>query len=347
MDAAWENFKRAARRETPDEVPVALIVDSPWLPGFAGIDTRDYFVLPDQWLAINLGLLDRFPGAVWIPGFWVEYGMAAEPSAFGCRMLFHPDSPPSIEPLVEDFTFWANHIKRANPQTDGLMPLVVRQYRAMDEQLRADGLGIRMVACRGPLTVTSWLAGIAPFMMDMVMAPDRVEKVLDIVTDSLIAWLQAQLDALHAPEGILVLDDIVGMVSAEHYEQFAAPRLKRIFAAFEGLIRIYHNDTPCAHLHQPLSEAGFDVFNFSHKANIADIKATMGQRMALMGNVPPLELGARGTPEAVYASAMEVLNAGAPGGGLILSFGGGVSMHTPAENIDALLQAARDWSASR
>jgi hypothetical protein len=29
---------------------------------------------------------------------------------------------------------------------------------------------------------------------------------------------------------------------------------------------------------------------------------------------------------------------------MILSFGGGVSPGTPAENIDALLQAARDWS---
>ena len=49
-------------------------VDSPWLPGYAGIDTRDYFHFPDQWLMINLDLLQRFPDAVWIPGFWVEFG---------------------------------------------------------------------------------------------------------------------------------------------------------------------------------------------------------------------------------------------------------------------------------
>ena len=31
---------------------------------------------------------------------------------------------------------------------------------------------------------------------------------------------------------------------------------------------------------------------------------------------------------------------------MILSFGGGVSPGTPAENIDALLKAAREWSKS-
>ena len=100
MSASWECFKQAARLDEPERVPVALIVDSPWLPGYAGLDTRDYFLFPEEWLEINLGLLDRFHGAVWIAGFWVAYGMAAEPSAFGAIPRFYPDRPPSIEPVM-------------------------------------------------------------------------------------------------------------------------------------------------------------------------------------------------------------------------------------------------------
>lgn len=33
----WETFKRAARREKMDKIPMALIVDSPWIPGYLGI----------------------------------------------------------------------------------------------------------------------------------------------------------------------------------------------------------------------------------------------------------------------------------------------------------------------
>jgi len=52
---------------------------------------------PTNGCAINLGLLERFSDVAWIPSFWIEYGMAAEPSAFGARIVWHHDQPPSIE----------------------------------------------------------------------------------------------------------------------------------------------------------------------------------------------------------------------------------------------------------
>jgi uroporphyrinogen decarboxylase len=323
-------------------VPVALIVDSPWLPGWAGIDTRDYFLCPEKWLEINQSLLTRFPGAVWIPGYWVEFGMAAEPSAFGARIHFYPDRPPAIESLCSDLEFWAN-VKPINPLTDGLMPLVLRLYQQMDERLCVDGTPIRMVAARGPLAVTSWLLGTTNLMITLKTQPDLLTKLLETVTTSLISWLQAQRDCLSHPEGILLLDDLVGMVSPVTYRRLVEPHLRRIFAAFDGLLRIFHNDTPCPHLLESLVGAGFEVFNFSHETDIAIVREKMGGRVALMGNVAPLDLGVRGTPEQVYAAAVQCLDRAAPGGGLILSFGGGVSPGTRPENIDAILQAARDW----
>ena len=343
MTTPWERFKQAARLEEPPQVPVAFIVDSPWLPGYAGVNTLDFFLLPDQWFQIHRELLDRFPEAVWIPGFWVEYGMAAEPSAFGARVHFHPDRPPSIEAVVTNPALWAE-VPAADPYEAGFMPLALRLYRQAEERLRAEGLGIKMVASRGPLVTAGWVMGISDLMMGLVNQPQAIHRFLDTITTTIIRWLHAQLEQLHAPEGIMLLDDIVGMVSVEHYHEFAAPYLRRIFDEFEGLIRIYHNDTPCAHLYPALVEANFDVFNFSHKADIGQVKATMGQRVALMGNVPPLEVGVRESPEVVARWAKSCLDKAAPGGGLILSVGGGVSPGMPAENIDAMLEAARSWT---
>jgi uroporphyrinogen decarboxylase len=338
----WDRFLKAARLEQTERAPAALIVDSPWLPGYAGIDTRDYYLHPEKWLEINLGLLERFPDAAWVPGFWVEFGMAAEPSAFGCRMHFYADRTPSIEPLVPDLAFW-EQVEPINPAEDGLMPLILRLYHQMDQRLQAEGLGIHMVAARGPLTTASWLMGISPLMEGLIAQPEPTSRVLETVTTSLISWLEAQLSTLRQPEGILLLDDLVGMVSRRTYEKMVAPHLKRIFDYFSGLVRVYHNDTPCPHLLDPFAQAGFDVYNFSHETDIALVKQKLAGKAALMGNVAPLGLGVRGTPEQVYTAALDCLNKAAPGGGLILSFGGGVSPGTPPENIDALLQAARDW----
>ena len=119
------------------------------------------------------------------------------------------------------------------------------------------------------------------------------------------------------------------------------------FASTPGIydmIRVYHNDTHCMHLAESLAEANFDVFDLSHEMDIAEVKAKMGHRVAVMGNVPPLDVGVREPPEVVERSAIECLDKGASGGGMILSFGGGVSPGTPPESIDALLRAAREWS---
>ena len=81
------------------------------------------------------------------------------------------------------------------------MPLALRLYGQMDQRLQAEGLGIGMVAARGPLTTASWLTGITPLMEGMITAPEQVTNLLDTVTTSLIRWLEAQLDMLRAAAG--------------------------------------------------------------------------------------------------------------------------------------------------
>jgi uroporphyrinogen decarboxylase len=81
---AWERFKRIALSTNSGErhgVITALIVDSPWLTWFMGISHLDYFTLPDQWAKANLYIEERFPGVIFLPGFWVEYRMAVEPAS--------------------------------------------------------------------------------------------------------------------------------------------------------------------------------------------------------------------------------------------------------------------------
>ena len=62
------------------------------------MNTLDFFLDTDAWLDTYLKVLARFPDVVFLPGFWVEYGMANEPSAFGARVVWRADSPPAHAP---------------------------------------------------------------------------------------------------------------------------------------------------------------------------------------------------------------------------------------------------------
>jgi uroporphyrinogen decarboxylase len=76
------------------------------------------------------------------------------------------------------------------------------------------------------------------------------------------------------------------------------------------------------------------------------VKQRVGDRMCLMGNVNPLEIGVRGTPEEVKEATHEVLEASG-GEGIVLSVGGGTSPGMPRENIIAMLEALEEFNSKR
>ena len=337
----WQCFKRAAKRAPNATTPVALIVDSPWIPGYIGVSHLDYYLDPELWFQANLRIIREFSDIILLPSWWVEYGMAIEPSAFGSRIHFWKDQPPALSPMLRRLED-VDTMPAVNPLTDGLMPLALHLYRRHRPRILDAGYTIPMVAARGPLCLAAFLRGVSEFMVDTVENPEAVHKLLALTTRTVIDWLQAQAEAIgDTVEGILVLDDIVGFLSANAYREFAHPHLKQICDAFPAeWVKVYHNDANTRPFLAELPDTGFDVLNWSHKIDVSQAREKTKGRLCLMGNVPPLEIGVRGTPEMVREAAREIL-AKNHGAGLILSVGGGVSPGMPKENILALAEAGR------
>jgi uroporphyrinogen-III decarboxylase len=77
------------------------------------------------------------------------------------------------------------------------------------------------------------------------------------------------------------------------------------------------------------------------------LKQRVGKRMCLMGNVNPLEVAVRGTPEEVKAATLEVLEGGfSDGRGMVLSVGGGTSPGMPKRNWMAMLEALQEFNSA-
>ena len=79
------------------------------------------------------------------------------------------------------------------------------------------------------------------------------------------------------------------------------------------------------------------------QTDYADVKARVGNRMCLMGNVNPLEIGVRGTPEEVREATLDVLEKSG-GEGIVLSVGGGTSPGMPRQNIVAMQAALAEFN---
>jgi len=336
----WELFKKAAHGGEFDAPPVALIVDSPWIPGYLGISTLDYLTVPEVWLEANLRMEREFADVIFLPGFWIEVGMCAEPSALGCKVSLYPNKTPVAHPMISGIEE-AGRITEPNPLVDGFMPMILNYYRRLEPRINDAGHVVRMVAARGPLTVATHLMGVSNFLLGMKLDPDATHRLLRTTASLVKNWLHAQADAIRQAEGILVLDDIAGFMSPKDYREFAHPYLKEVFDAFPGAVKMFHNDTNNPACYEFYRELGIHVLNFTHLQPLSKVRELVGPDICLLGNVPPLDVLTKGTPEQVRESAVECLRRYGSRKGLILSAGGGTSPGTPGANIRALVQSAK------
>jgi MtaA/CmuA family methyltransferase len=343
----WAVFKKAARLERLERVPMALIVDSPWIPGYLGLRHMDYFLDPELWFQANRKIYDEFPQIIFVPSWWMEYGMAAEPSALGTKIKFWRDNTPSAYHTlrrVEDIEDFPEY----EVEADAFMGMTLHRMRMQRQRILDLGEVLPLVTSRGPLCTAGFVRGTTEFMIDLVEKPEWAHRLIDLCTRLVIDWLKAQAKALgDGVEGIFLLDDIVGFINEDHYREFAHPYLKRICDAFpREWVRIYHNDADITACLDHLPDCGFNVLNWGKQTDIAEVKARVGDRMCLMGNVNPLEIGVRGTPEAVRDATRDVLDKSG-GEGIILSVGGGTSPGMPRQNILAMVEALEEFNARR
>lgn len=336
----WELIKKCANMEEVEQVPVGLIVDSPWIPGYVGISTIDYFTMPDKFFAANIKIMEDFPEVIFLPSYWVEYGMATEPSGYGCKVNFYENTTPNVNHVISSLDD-LSRIKIPNPKTDGLMPLALNLYKNIEPKVKEIDQTIKVVAARGPLTIATHIMGLTEFLIGMKMEPEKTHKFLKMTTQSTKEWLEAQANVLSEVEGVMVLDDIVGFLSKDDYLEFAHPYLKEIFSAFPNCVKMYHNDTDNVVPFEFLADLQVNIFNFTHLKDIAKVRELVGDKVCLLGNIPPLDVLTKGTPEQVREAANKCIADHKSKAGLILSAGGGTSPGTPKENIHALISADR------
>jgi len=340
-DQQWRALLGVIHGELLDPLPVGLIIDSPWLPGWAGSSILDYYTSTSVWLETNLKAQRRFPDVLFLPGFWAEYGMCTEPSAFGAKCIWSEDEFPFAEKVLADYA----EIDKLTPpdcRTDGLCPFVLKRLAHGREAIEAAGHRIRFAISRGPHNIASFLLGHTELLMGVKIHPDEIHRLLEIVTQFVVDWLRVQAEALPSIEGILVLDDLIGFVGEADFRQFVLPYFKRIGDALDVPVKALHNDAHGLITAKYLAEMGFNLFNFSFEHSLGEIRQLAGESVTLLGNVPPRDVLAAGTPEDVSRSVAQMLASVDDRRGIVFSAGGGTPPGVPSENIDALRTAVSD-----
>ena len=134
----WETLLAVIRGETLRPLPTGFIIDSPWLPNWAGHTILDYFTDERLFLEDNLKAIRAFPRAMFLPGFWSEYGMCTEPSAFGSVSVWEPDEFPFAKKVLRSAAE-VDQLEAPNPRKEGLLPFVIKRLQHLQPEIEAAG----------------------------------------------------------------------------------------------------------------------------------------------------------------------------------------------------------------
>jgi len=339
----WETLISIIDGRVFEPLGVGFIIDSPWLPGWAGISTIDYFSSGEKWFNVNLKAIRTFEDIIFLPGFWAEFGMCTEPSAFGTKCRWAENELPFAEKFITDIQD-VHSLSKPNPQTDGLLPFVVNRLKNYQCRIEEAGHNIKFAVSRGPLNIATFLIGTTEFLMAVRTNPKETHKLLTIVTDFIIDWLKLQKEIFPSIDGIFILDDIVGFLGQKDFEEMALPYLKRIFQSIEVAVRFFHNDSSGLVCAAYLAEMGVNLFNFSFEHSLSQMKELTENSVTLLGNIPPRDVLAMGTPDDVSKSIVSALEQITDKSRIIISCGGGLPPNVPTKNIKAFLQTVKAYA---
>lgn len=336
-DSQWTALKAAIEGGSKEPL-AAFIIDSPWLPNWHGMKILDYFESEELWFEANRAAVETFPGAAFIPGFWAEYGMCTEPSAFGARTSFpdneFPHAHPSIR-RVEDI----DDLEEPDPTKDGLLPFVLKRMERALPRMEALGHKVRFSVSRGPLNIASYLMGMTEFLIALKTEPERARRLVAIVTSFLKRWHALQRERFPTIEGIMVLDDIVGFLGEEDFLEFARDPLKELFSA-DLPVKLFHNDADCTSSIAHYADIGINLYNPGTKLSLAELHERSGGKIAFLGSMPPRDVLASASAAEVAVDLRRQLATTPASARVVLSCAGGMPPGVSTANLEAFLEVA-------
>lgn len=166
--------------------------------------------------------------------------------------------------------------------------------------------------------------------------PATFRQLLTKISQATIPYLNAQIAAGAA--AVQLFDTWCGELSLEDYENFALPAVQQVIDAIAGKVPVIYYTKASNHLMPAIARTGANVLSVDWRADLATLRANLGPKIGLQGNVDPAIL--LGPPEKIREATQAVV-AALGGSGHILNLGHGIMKQTPVENARLFIETGQ------
>jgi uroporphyrinogen decarboxylase len=197
---------------------------------------------------------------------------------------------------------------------------------------------------QAPFSLASMIREPGNWMVDLVTHPEQAHELLGICTE-----ITSQFIGLMAETGVDMVsngDSPAGpeMISPDQYLEFAWPYEKEVveFAHALDLPYILHICGNTDLILERMVQTGADGLELDQKTDIRRIREVLGGRCALFGNIDPVHIIHRGSPEDVEQAVGELAQHFREEPRFILNAGCAIPADAPPENIYAMIKALKN-----
>jgi uroporphyrinogen decarboxylase len=175
--------------------------------------------------------------------------------------------------------------------------------------------------------------------------PALLHRLLGILTDSVISYLNAQIAA--GAQAVMVFDTWGGVLTPAQYQEFSLSYMERIVTSLtrehEGrrVPRIVFTKNAGARLTE-MAKIDCDALGVDWTTDLAAARSAVADGKALQGNLDPCCLYA--APERIRAEVARVLASYGKGHGHVFNLGHGIHPEVPPEHAAAMIAAVHELS---
>ena len=179
----------------------------------------------------------------------------------------------------------------------------------------------------------------------MFQNPRHMHQLLDILADTVIDYLNAQIEA--GADSVMIFDTWGGLLNKQCYEDFSLQYMTKIVDSlhrnYEGKIIPVTLFTKggSAWLEQ-IATSGCDGIGLDWTIELGEAERRVGKQVALQGNLDPAVLYA--SPEVIVSEVNKVLDQFKGETGHVFNLGHGVTPDVNPENMKILVDAVHAYS---
>lgn len=327
--------------EEVDRLPCCLAFEES-AAVYAGLTTREYYFEPEKMLESYRYVVNEFG----VESICANVTLRGIAEALGSQISYSDLDPAYLkEPILKDYSM-LEHMEVADPYKDGRLPIVIKAVGLLKKEighLTSIGSGVS-----DPFSAAALVRGTDVMMRDIKKNPDKVFKLLDIVTQSNLAFVKALYEETGVTCSIGGPISSGNLISTKTFEEFSLPYLKK---QVEGIYKItsehpsIHICGKTNHLWPHMRDLNISAFSLDNCEDLEAAKKALGDVMCVVGNVDPSSILRFGKPEDVDFAVKECIEKAADTPcGYIVATGCDIPRDCPPENIHAMVNAVRKYS---